>query len=281
MRNAFRCVRVACVLASVLVVVACSVSFTTAHITGFVISKDKAGTQPANSFAAGDTVYAVTSVANVPDKVTLKWRLVAEKVAGFAGNATLPGSELTFELKGDGHGDYSLTPPHGAWPAGTYRIEVSMLDGTAEKDKRSGTFTVAGAAAGTPAAQPATAPAAAQQGETAASGFEFGEPEFSDSKQGDPVDSFADDTPAIYMHAEFKNVAIGTKITATWIAEKTDAAPPGTTIVSSDVTVDSAEESAVDFSLSKPTKGWPSGTYRVDVSVGGKVVSSGHFDIGK
>ncbi|HTI95437.1 MAG TPA: hypothetical protein VL425_02880 [Rudaea sp.] len=276
MRNTFRCVRVACVFAAVLLVAACNVGFTTAHITGFVISKDKTGTQPTNSFAAADTVYAVTTVANVPDKVTLKWRLIAEKVAGFADNASLPGSELTFELKGDGHGDYSLTPPHGAWPAGTYRIEVSMLDGTAEKDKRSGTFTVAGAAA-----VPANAPSAAQEGETAASGSEFGEPEFSDSKQGDPADSFTDDTPKIYMHDEFNKVAIGTKITATWIAEKTDAAPPGTTIISSDVSVDSAEENAVDFSLSKPTKGWPSGTYRVDVSVGGKVVSSGHFDIGK
>lgn len=274
MRHVLRFVSAGLVFAATLLVAACNVSFSTAHITGLVIAKDKAGTQSASTFSATEPVYAKATVANVPGKVTLKWHLVADKVTGIGANSPLPEADMSFELAGDGNSTYTLTPPAAGWPAGTYSIHVSMLDESgAEKDKRSGTFTVAGAAA---AQSARTAPAQAEH--AAAGAAEFTDLEFSDSKSGDPVDSFSPDTPEIFLGMGFKGVAQGSKITATWIAVKVDGAPPGTTIASTDVGVETGEDTA-NFSMTKPTKGWPIGDYRVDISVDGKVVKTGRFEV--
>lgn len=274
MRHVLRFVSVALVIAATLFATGCSVGFTTAHITGLTIAKDKAAAQPASSFTATEPVYAKATVANVPGKVTLKWHLVADKVTGIGANSPLPDADMSFELAGDGNSTYTLTPPAAGWPAGTYSIHVSMLDESGvEKDKRSATFTVAGTAASQPAS---TAPAQAEH--AAAGGAELTDLEFSDSKNGDPVDSFSPDTPEIFLSMGFNGVAQGSKITATWIAVKVDGAPPGTTIASTDVGVETGEDTA-NFSMTKPTKGWPIGDYRVDISIDGKVVKTGLFEV--
>ena len=54
----------------------------------------------------------------------------------------------------------------------------------------------------------------------------FGNPVFTadaDSKLS--KEEFATDTPKIYLHVQLEDVTQGTKLTASWIAEKTDAAP--------------------------------------------------------
>jgi hypothetical protein len=184
---------------------------------------------------------------------------------------------MSFELAGDGNSTYTLTPPTAGWPTGTYSIHVSMLDESgAEKDKRSGVFVVAGAST----AQSTSAPPSPASPEAAAAtgAAEFTDPEFSDSKGGDPVDSFSPDTPQIFLSIGFKGMAQGSKITATWVAVKVDGAAPGTKIASTDVSVAAGNDSA-DFSMTKPTNGWPIGDYRVDIEVGGKIVTSGRFEV--
>jgi len=112
--------------------------------------------------------------------------------------------------------------------------------------------------------------------------IEISDVELSDSKKGDPIEVFHPDTAMIFAHVDVHGAPTGTKVSSTWIAEKTDRAPPNTTIRSVDVTLGVIDNSA-DFSLSKPTTaaGWPIGSYRVDVSAGGKVVKAGHFEVDK
>lgn len=267
--NIARRIAAAASLALAAALAGCSFSFSTAHITDFAIAKDEAAKQPASAFAPADPVYAKVVVANVPGKVTLKWRLSAENVAGFAAHTPLPEADTNFELNGDGNSTYTLKPPKNGWPAGTYGVSVSMVDDSGtEKDKRSGTFTVAGAAN---APNAAAAPAAAATPE-------FSAIEFADSADGDAADSFATNTAKIYARTDFKGVPNGATVSATWVAEKARGVAPETKIVASDVVI-SDDKNVVDFSITRPDKGWPPGSYRVDITLDGKPAVSGRFEI--
>ena len=93
-----------------------------------------------------------------------------------------------------------------------------------------------------------------------------GEPRYSDLKfsasddNSAPTEVFAPDTPKIFPHSGLVDVASGAKLSGTWIAEKTDAAPhkiDSVTMTAGMIT------NVATFSLSKPTAGWPVGDYRV------------------
>ena len=129
---------------------ACGCEFTSANISSLKLSRDKEGTVETNTFAPGDTIYAKATVSNVPSKVTLKFRLVAEKVEGEAENLPVPGTEYSREFPTDGWATYNVTAPTRGWPAGKYRLEVRMfVESGAQKDQRDAIFTVSqgGAAA--------------------------------------------------------------------------------------------------------------------------------------
>ena len=144
---------------SLLFVAGCKVSCTTANISSLKFSKDKEGTAQTNSFAAGDTVYAIATVSNNPGKVTLKFRLFAEKVEGTPENTPVPNLDVSVEVPGDGGGIYTLRPTSGVWTPGRYRVEAVMLYNGEQKDQETGTFTVTGASGGG-APPPPTRPAA-------------------------------------------------------------------------------------------------------------------------
>jgi hypothetical protein len=93
-------------------------------------------------------------------------------------------------------------------------------------------------------------------------------------------EDFATDTPKIYLHVQLEDVAQNTKLSAAWIAEKTDAAPANYKIDSAELTATEGMNEAT-FSLSKPTAGWPAGNYRVDLSINGKIAASGNFTVSK
>src|SRR5689334_13361570 len=61
---------------------ACSFSVSTANLSGLKIGKDKTVSQETGTFGAEDTVYAVGTVSNAPDKVKVKGRLVIDDVPG-------------------------------------------------------------------------------------------------------------------------------------------------------------------------------------------------------
>ena len=122
------------------VVLACNVS--TANLSSLKISKDKTASSETSSFGANDTVYAVGTVANAPGKVKVKGLLAFEDVEGQK-QGPIPGLEKTLELEGSGTATYTFTPPPDGWPKGKYKIDVILMDDSgAEKDKKSGTFSV-------------------------------------------------------------------------------------------------------------------------------------------
>ena len=122
------------------VVLACNVS--TVNLSSLKISKDKTASSETSSFGPNDTVYAVGTVANAPGKVKVKGLLAFEDVEGQK-PGPIPGLEKTLELEGSGTATYTFTPPPDGWPKGKYKIDVILMDDSgAEKDKKSGTFSV-------------------------------------------------------------------------------------------------------------------------------------------
>jgi hypothetical protein len=120
-----------------------SCSFTTANISSLKLSKAKDGSAETNSFAPGDSIYALATVSNVPSKVTLKFRLTTEDVDGQPKNQAIPQFDVSIEMPSSGVGTYSLSPPPAGWPAGKYRIDATMhIESGEQKDQESTTFTV-------------------------------------------------------------------------------------------------------------------------------------------
>ncbi|HYX28289.1 MAG TPA: hypothetical protein VE863_06960 [Pyrinomonadaceae bacterium] len=127
---------------AILVVVAVACSFSTANISSVKIGKDKTVSTEASTFGPNDTVYAVGTVANAPGAVKVKGLLAVEDVAGQK-PGPISGLEKTLDLPGSGTATYTFTPPPDGWPAGKYRIEITLMDDSgAQKDQKTVTFTV-------------------------------------------------------------------------------------------------------------------------------------------
>ncbi|MDQ6624874.1 MAG: hypothetical protein M3Y69_01855 [Verrucomicrobiota bacterium] len=99
-------------------------------------------------------------------------------------------------------------------------------------------------------------------------------------KDSKPTTKFAPDAPKIYAFYIGDAVKAGDKIRAVWIAEDVgDAAPKGTKI--DEATLTAAQDNPSDaFSLSKPTKGWPLGKYKVEFYDNDKLAETLRFTIG-
>ena len=105
-----------------------------------------------------------------------------------------------------------------------------------------------------------------------------------DGAPGDAKDTFTVSTPMIYLLCTSSNVVKGQVLKADWIAIDTNkVAPPNYQIAEKSVPVDQNptgdETWNADLSLSKPTKGWPTGSYRVDLFVNDKMNNSITFTI--
>jgi hypothetical protein len=128
---------------ALLLAVASACSFTTANIRSLKLSKAKDGSSETTTFAPTDSIYALATVANVPSKVSVKFRLITEDVEGQPKNSPVTQFDTTIDMPSDGVGTYSLTPPTAGWPEGKYRIEAAMMIESGEqKDQESVSFTV-------------------------------------------------------------------------------------------------------------------------------------------
>ncbi len=72
------------------------------------------------------------------------------------------------------------------------------------------------------------------------------------------TDTFAADTPEIFVTFSIQDYDIGTEITAKWISVTQDNYVIATSVIT---TTEDAQNAY--FSLSKPTDGWPAGEYEV------------------
>ena len=98
-------------------------------------------------------------------------------------------------------------------------------------------------------------------------------------KDSEPTDVFAPDVAQIWAFFKTKGSKKGDKIRVVWIAEDVgDSAAPETKIDEGTLTADKDDYNGA-FSLSKPTKGWPLGDYRVDIYNGDEVATSVSFAI--
>jgi len=123
--------------------VACSVS--TSHIGSLKLGKDKDISAETTTFAPQDGIYAKATGDNLAGKVTINWQTIAENVKGQPPNSAISSLDKSFDMEQDGTADYDLTPPAAGWPAGTYKIVVTMMDNGAQRDQKTQEFTVGAA----------------------------------------------------------------------------------------------------------------------------------------
>jgi hypothetical protein len=89
--------------------------------------------------------------------------------------------------------------------------------------------------------------------------------------------TFAPDAPAIHAVVTFTGAKQGTKIKGSWIS--VDAIETKNYLIDSAEVMVQGKEDAAHFEISRPNKGWPTGNYRLDVYVGGKLVTSSPFAV--
>jgi hypothetical protein len=100
-----------------------------------------------------------------------------------------------------------------------------------------------------------------------------------------PTDRFEATTPVVHVTYKTKDLPKnGDVYVIAWIAEDVgDAAPPNTVIATlneevKDV-VAATQNYVVNSRLTKPTNGWPAGSYRVEIKLGEGLLTTARFSI--
>jgi hypothetical protein len=106
----------------------------------------------------------------------------------------------------------------------------------------------------------------------------------SGEKPGPQKMTFSTTTPEIFLVCDSDNVKKGEKVKSVWIAtDTTNAAPANYQIDEKalDITEDANSDHVLNtkFSLSKPDKDWPAGTYRVELFVNNQLIETLKYDI--
>lgn len=95
---------------------------------------------------------------------------------------------------------------------------------------------------------------------------------------GREITAYTADAQKLYATFKTKGVSQGDKIRAVWIADDVgDAASPGTKI--DEETLDAKGDMEGEFSLSRPSPGWPLGKYHVEIYVSDQLATKLHFEI--
>ena len=101
----------------------------------------------------------------------------------------------------------------------------------------------------------------------------------SDEIEGDAMTTFTPDTFKIYALFKTKGAKNGDKIRGVLIAEDVGSvAPPNTKVLETKIDMEGDTEDG-DFNFSKPTKGWPTGKYRVEIYLNDKLATTAKFSV--
>jgi hypothetical protein len=97
--------------------------------------------------------------------------------------------------------------------------------------------------------------------------------------EGREITAYTADAPKLYVIFKTKGATNGDKIRGVWIADDVgEAAPAGTKIDEKTLNMEGDTDDGV-FSLSKPTKGWPLGTYHIEIYVNDDLATKVKFAI--
>src|SRR5947199_4695436 len=97
--------------------------------------------------------------------------------------------------------------------------------------------------------------------------------------EGREITAYTADAPKLYAIFKTNGAQSGDKIRGVWIADDVgNAAPAGTKIDEKGLTAEGDTDDGV-FSLSKPTNGWPLGTYHIEIYVNDELASKVKFAI--
>jgi hypothetical protein len=113
-------------LVSAFILSACSVSASTANISGATMARDEAGKNPTKVFSPGDTTfYCIAELSNAPEDTTVKAIWSAVDVEGVKPNLKIDESRITAD--GSGQLTFDLTN-EGPWPMGKYKVDLFLND---------------------------------------------------------------------------------------------------------------------------------------------------------
>ena len=94
-----------------------------------------------------------------------------------------------------------------------------------------------------------------------------------------PTTTFASDTGEIHVLFKTTGAQKGDTVRTVFIAEDVgDKAPANTKIDEKTLSLEGDTENG-DFSMTKPTKGWPAGKYRVEIYAGDKLATTTKFTV--
>ncbi|MCA9679580.1 MAG: hypothetical protein KC464_31400, partial [Myxococcales bacterium] len=99
------------------------------------------------------------------------------------------------------------------------------------------------------------------------------------------TDHFAATAPVVHLTYRTRELPqVGDVYVVQWIAEDVgDAAPPNTVIATVEDKVEVVAPGTLNYvvnsQLTRPTSGWPVGTYRVEIKLGDRVATTAHFAI--
>lgn len=90
--------------------------------------------------------------------------------------------------------------------------------------------------------------------------------------------TFAADTAKLFLSANLSEASSGAKVTIQWISVDSHGVAPANYKID-EVNLTITNENIITSTLTKPTNGWPVGTYRVDLAVDGTVDGSIDFEV--
>jgi hypothetical protein len=98
-------------------------------------------------------------------------------------------------------------------------------------------------------------------------------------KESKPATSFAADVPKLYAFFRSKGIKKGDNLRGVWIAEDVGEAAPAETKIDEATLKADQDNFYGAFSITKPTKGWPVGKYRVEIYDGDELATTAKFTI--
>jgi hypothetical protein len=98
-------------------------------------------------------------------------------------------------------------------------------------------------------------------------------------KETRPTTTFAANVPKLYAFFRTNGSKPGDILRGVWIAEDVGAAAPKETKIDEATLTADENDFYGAFSLTKPTKGWPVGKYRVEIYAGDQLATTAKFAI--